>query len=85
MSKAKQILKEYIKYYEDVQKIAIDCDEIKNRVLYINEAIAEIESQEDKSCKGCIYNNIPNHKWKCAIGYRCEKAWKNRYKSRAIS
>lgn len=50
-----------------------------HHIPYINEAIAELEAQEANSCDGCVHYNIPEHKWQCAIGFRCKKAWKNRY------
>lgn len=46
MDKARQILEEYLKYYENVQIMASKSEEIKNRILSIEEAIAELELQE---------------------------------------
>lgn len=63
MDKAKQILEEYLRYYRDIQIMAPKSEEIKNRILSIEEAIAEFEAQDTKSCLSCIaIKNCVHHK-----------------------
>lgn len=80
MSKAKQILEELLGYYESVQKMASESEEIKNRILSIKEAVDELKEQDAKSCEGCASYDEDQYLGDCE---ECSLRYKSMFKLKA--
>lgn len=71
MEKALEILKE-------IRNTENEYDHLKKHRF--DNAISELEeAMKPKSCEGCKYFKDPKAKWECGIGFRCQRAFRDRY------